>query len=115
MATRKANKRTARKAKEYNKNKTQSGRATIGLYAVHWLDARFELDPNRYTLEPVLALTFGFVVKKTDKEIVVAAELFDDGSYRQSTAIPRGMVQRLEKVKALFKLPPKFTGVAKIE
>ncbi len=113
MATRKANKRTTRKPNEETVVRRKRERATIYLYAVHWLDARFELDPNQYTMEAVAAITFGFIVKRTDNEIVVAAELFDDGSYRQSTAIPRGMVQRLEKVNGPFKLPVKFPGVSK--
>lgn len=61
--------------------------------AVIWDDAAFDHDHDEHgDLEPIRAITYGEIVELNDKHIKVASEVFKDGSRRQHTSIPRGMV-----------------------
>jgi hypothetical protein len=60
---------------------------------VVWLDAAGGDDVD----EPILALTTGWLLKETPEFIVVASELFEDGSSRDRTAIPQSLVRQVIK------------------
>ena len=71
---------------------------------VVWLDAAGGEDAD----EPILALTAGWLIKETPEYIVVASELFEDGSCRDKTAIPRSIVKLV--MARRIQLPEPFTN-----
>jgi len=79
--------------------------------AVHWLDAAGDHDGADEELEPIDAVTFGFLLANTEradgeKFVRVASEIFDDGTYRSVTSIPMGMVRTI--IACPVKLPENF-------
>ena len=84
--------------------------------AVHWLDAQ-KLDAGgneNGSVTPIHALTFGFILAVDEHEgesfLRVAGEIFEDGTARDVTAIPSGMVRTI--VAMPVKLPEQFSGWA---
>ena len=82
--------------------------------AVHWLDAQ-KLDAGgneNGTVAPIHALTFGFILavdeQAGERFLRIAGEIFEDGSARDVTAIPSGMVRTI--VAMPLKLPEQFSG-----
>lgn len=70
---------------------------------VVWLDAAGGEEAD----EPILALTAGWLLRETSEYIVVASELFEDGSCRDKTAIPCSIVKQI--IRRNIKLPEPFT------
>ena len=70
---------------------------------VAWLDAAGGDDAE----EPILALTSGWLIKETPEYIVIASEIFEDGSCRDKTAIPKSIVKMV--MVRNIKLPEPFT------
>lgn len=68
---------------------------SLPVYAVIWEDAAYD-DTARP--EPTVAVTCGVVLVTSEREILVASEVFDDRSSRHYTSIPRAIVRRIERV-----------------
>lgn len=70
----------------------------VPIHAVVWVDAAYG-DTEKVT--PVVAITIGVMLEKNEQHIMLASELFGDSTYRHYTAIPLGMVKRIERVGRL--------------
>jgi hypothetical protein len=71
----------------------------VPVHAVVWLDAAYG-DTEKVT--PVVAVTMGVILERTEHgHILVASEMFGDATFRHYTAIPMGMVKRVERVGRL--------------
>lgn len=68
---------------------------SLPVHAVVWEDAAYSDTEKTST---VVAVTVGVILENTDKQVVVAAEVFGDKTSRHYTAIPRRMVDRIVKV-----------------
>lgn len=79
----------------------------LRIVAVHWVDATYQLEGGT-DLEPVHALTFGYLVEEGEKYVKIASEIFEDGMTRQVTAVPRGMVTEI--IYNPTRLPEEFDG-----
>jgi len=89
---------------------------------VLWIDSNFEMH-EREELEGMPTVTFGVIVERNKKTLVIGSELFADGSTRQLTAIPRmsvvqvfhfGPVPQAEAiVNSLYFDRERYTGEAK--
>ncbi len=78
--------------------------------AVHWIDAA-KVDDGRTPPEditPLHAVTFGVLIADETDFVRVAGEIFEDGSVRDVTVIPRGMVRGVYAKP--YRLPPEFEG-----
>ena len=56
--------------------------------ALSWVDAAFHGESDK-TLAPIPALTFGLVWHKSPSEIMIASEVFADGTGRTFCVVPR--------------------------
>ena len=70
----------------------------VPVHAVVWLDAAYG-DTEKVV--PVVAVTLGVILEKTGEHVLLASEMFGDSTYRHYTAIPVGMVKRIERVGRL--------------
>jgi len=69
------------------------------LVEVTWLDAEGSLSwplPAAYSL-PIVR-TVGWLLEDLEDRVTVGAESFEDGSYRDVTTVPRGMVKKVRKL-----------------
>jgi hypothetical protein len=64
--------------------------------AVYWRDATFSMDK---TTCPLVACTMGFLLEETDAHVLVASEQFEDGTFRQHTSVPKGMLLRMVRLR----------------
>ena len=69
---------------------------------VLWLDAAGGDDVTG----PVHALTAGWLLAETDQHVLVASEIFEDGSSRDRTAIPKVLIESI--IPARPKMPERF-------
>ena len=68
--------------------------------AVEWVDAIFDPDEQRTTFStPPTVQTYGVLLAENDEYVRVAGEVFDDGTCRATTTIPRGMVRAVRRLK----------------
>ena len=68
--------------------------------AVEWVDAIFDPDEQRTTFStPPNVVTYGVLLADNDEYVRVAGEAFEDGTYRATTTIPRGMVRKVRKLR----------------
>lgn len=83
-------------------------KATSARYAVvHWLDAHGSFDGD--DVKPINALTAGWVITVGDDYLMIASEIFEDGTYRTTTAIPKGMIKAMS-ITARARMPKEFQG-----
>ena len=61
---------------------------------VLWEDAADIEDISEDT-NPPRAIRSGFLVELTKKKVVIASEVFEDGTIRSRTVIPRPMVKKI--------------------
>lgn len=78
----------------------------LQLAVVHWIDAAGDRDGE--DVRPIHAATAGFIVADEPDFIRVAGEIFEDGSYRDTTAIPKGMIRAV--IGRKVRLPDEFEG-----
>jgi hypothetical protein len=70
--------------------------------AVRWIDAHFTDDTdNPRSGEPIEVLSAGLLVKDTKAAVVLALEWYEDGSYRDILAIPKGMVKSRKRLATI--------------
>lgn len=73
---------------------------------VHWVDAAFILNNDEETVQEWLekggevAKTIGYLYKENKKVMIVCSEVFEDGSIRGLTVIPKGMIYKIQYLKA---------------
>lgn len=73
--------------------------------AIYWLDAAFNLDEDPEELAQWLekggspACTVGFLYQSNEKCVIISNELFEDGTHRGLTIIPKGMITKMELLK----------------
>ena len=77
-------------------------RKTIKLILVKWRDATHQEDDDSPP-GTLLAWTIGFEVQRNDEEVALCMEVFEDGSKRNITTIPLGMVQG--PIRTLAQIP----------
>ena len=70
----------------------------VALWAVYWRDTTSIGDGDGKRLRPMPALTVGFLIKRTDEEVTLAADAYADGTHRDYTTIPLGAVRWQRKV-----------------
>lgn len=72
---------------------------------VHWLDAAFMLDEESDEMETwkqhggARAKTIGYMVEDRPNCVIVANEVFEDGTKRGFTVIPRGMISFIKELQ----------------
>ena len=71
--------------------------------AVYWEDAVGHDSLPEGGLKPVKTVTVGMIEDHNDKYITVVSEVFEDGSVRQVTSIPNGMIRKIVTLRS--KLP----------
>ena len=76
------------------------------LVAVHWVDAHGTMEEEE--VKPINALTFGFITEDADDHLTISGEIFEDGSHRNRTAIPKGMIRAV--IAQPMRLPDEFKG-----
>ena len=68
--------------------------------AVEWVDAIFDPDEQRTTFStPPNVVTYGVLLANNEDYVRVAGEAFEDGSYRATTTIPKGMVRAVRRLR----------------
>jgi hypothetical protein len=74
-----------------------------------WGDAATTITPQNAheTHKPEVITTFGFLVYENEKGIRLASEYCDDGSYRGTSFIPRGIVIDVIPIKLSKARKPK--------
>ena len=66
---------------------------------VTWLDAWFDreqIHPDEVRRKPFIVYTIGCVIEDNEEVIIVAHEVFEDGTLRGYTCIPKLMVVAIE-------------------
>lgn len=65
------------------------------LVAIIWDDAECQHDECTVDdlSESCLMTTYGALVKENENSVWVAAEVFEDGRFRSTTRIPKGMIK----------------------
>lgn len=72
---------------------------------VSWLDAAFALDEDPKDMMlwkkhgGIKAKTIGYVIEENDLCIIVASEVFEDGTRRGLTVVPRRMITKILELK----------------
>lgn len=77
------------------------GTPYVDVVGIVWTDAVKHDDDHRQA-EPAVGMTMGTIVDADSDRIKIASEQFSDGDCRDVTAIPRGMVQRIIKIKRVY-------------
>lgn len=62
------------------------------IVGVHWIDA-VKVETDEGDAHPVDAFTVGVVVEADSKHIAITPEIFNDGTFRDRTGIPTGMIK----------------------
>jgi len=74
------------------------------LIRVDWIDACSEGDwrsPERFeSIESIPIRTVGYVVRSTEKEMVLAQSLSDSGRVSNTLAIPRGCICKVRRLRS---------------
>lgn len=73
-------------------------RKEFGVYAVYWTDATKEDDEPNGGLRPEPGVTVMIAVEIGDDYITGAGEVFLDGTKRNLTSIPAGMVEKIVRI-----------------
>lgn len=69
---------------------------------VSWNDAYFDFNPDDPTETTILkGFSLGYLLKKDKTQVLIAAELFENGDLRQITAIPTACVKKITLLKTL--------------
>lgn len=69
------------------------------VWLCEWDDAWVDFDEPEGSLKDSMpVITVGFIVRKTDSIITIAAERFPEGGYRCLTSIPMPLVRRLRQL-----------------
>jgi hypothetical protein len=82
--------------------KVKRPRQHFDMVEVWWDDAaglRHGWAAKSETLEPVLALSVGFLIQETQEHIRIAQDTDTEGSHNGRTQIPRGMVRRMKVLR----------------
>jgi len=70
------------------------------IVAVTWIDAIFDPDEQRTTFStPPKVTTYGKLLADNEDYVRVAGEVFEDGTCRATTTIPKGMVLGVRRLK----------------
>lgn len=69
------------------------------------MDAAFMLDEDIKDMKAwikrggIHAKTIGYVIHEDEKSVIVANEVFEDGTRRGLTVIPKGMITEIKKLR----------------
>ena len=70
------------------------------LVIVRWVDATYEMDLDiGKKLTPSIAETVGFLLEDVPAYVTVVSELFEDGTMRAVTTVPRECIKSVRKLK----------------
>ena len=84
-----------RLAQGFGKKATTPRRKKLQIVGLLWTDAVF--SDKEEAPKPMAMFTVGFMVEETSEHVAVAHEVDEEGGFRGTTTVPRGMVKRIVK------------------